>query len=102
MLAPPHRAFLNGKMDLTAVEGLGDLIHAETAAQRRQAMRQMEGDLANLYADWRRRILKVTSTFYCWHSILKVTSSFYCLHSILKVTSTFYCPLSILRTSTFY
>jgi tRNA modification GTPase len=53
------RAFLGGKMDLTEVEGLGDLIHAETSAQRRQAVRQMEGDLGNLYSDWRKRILKV-------------------------------------------
>ncbi|XP_076444183.1 5-taurinomethyluridine-[tRNA] synthase subunit GTPB3, mitochondrial-like [Babylonia areolata] len=52
------RAFMNGKMDLTEVEGLGDLIHAETSAQRRQALRQMEGHLGNLYSDWRTRILK--------------------------------------------
>ena len=36
------RAFLNGKMELTEVEGLADLIHAETEAQRKQALRQME------------------------------------------------------------
>lgn len=36
------RAFLNGKLDLTEVEGLADLIHAETEAQRKQALRQME------------------------------------------------------------
>lgn len=36
------RAFFNGKLDLTEVEGLGDLIHAETEAQRRQALRQMD------------------------------------------------------------
>ena len=38
----PHRAFLNGKLELTEVEGLADLIHAETEAQRKQALRQME------------------------------------------------------------
>ena len=37
-----YRAFFNGKLDLTAVEGLADLIHAETEAQRKQALRQME------------------------------------------------------------
>ena len=37
-----RRAFFNGKLDLTEVEGLGDLIHAETEAQRKQALRQME------------------------------------------------------------
>ena len=36
------RAFFSGKLGLTEVEGLGDLIHAETEAQRRQALRQME------------------------------------------------------------
>ena len=36
------RAFFNGKFDLTEVEGLADLIHSETEAQRKQALRQME------------------------------------------------------------
>ena len=53
-----RRSFLNGKLDLTEVEGLGDLIHAETEAQRKQAVRQMEGDLARLYTGWRKRIIK--------------------------------------------
>ena len=52
------RAFLNGKIDLTAAEGLLDLIEAETAAQRRQALRQMEGGLAALYEDWRARLMR--------------------------------------------
>ncbi|XP_062452195.1 tRNA modification GTPase GTPBP3, mitochondrial isoform X3 [Rhea pennata] len=47
-----RRAFHNGKLDLTAVEGLGDLIQAETEAQRRQALRQMEGELGRLYQRW--------------------------------------------------
>ncbi len=41
-----RRAFDNGKMDLTAAEGLADLIAAETESQRRQALRQMDGALA--------------------------------------------------------
>ena len=40
-----RRAFLNGKLDLAAVEGLADLIDAETEAQRRQALRQLDGVL---------------------------------------------------------
>jgi len=52
------RAFLNGKVDLTAAEGLLDLVDAETAAQRRQALRQMEGGLAALYEDWRGRLIR--------------------------------------------
>ncbi|XP_053906470.1 tRNA modification GTPase GTPBP3, mitochondrial isoform X2 [Cuculus canorus] len=47
-----RRAFRRGKLDLTAAEGLGDLIRAETEAQRRQALRQMEGELGRLYERW--------------------------------------------------
>ncbi|NXV73757.1 GTPB3 GTPase, partial [Atlantisia rogersi] len=47
-----RRAFHHGKLDLTAAEGLGDLIRAETEAQRRQALRQMEGELGQLYQRW--------------------------------------------------
>ncbi|NXB50492.1 GTPB3 GTPase, partial [Leucopsar rothschildi] len=46
------RAFRRGKLDLTAAEGLRDLIGAETEAQRRQALRQMEGELGQLYQGW--------------------------------------------------
>ncbi|MDA1089126.1 MAG: tRNA uridine-5-carboxymethylaminomethyl(34) synthesis GTPase MnmE [Proteobacteria bacterium] len=52
-----RRAFENGKMDLTAAEGLADLIEAETSAQRKQALRQLEGELGRLYEDWRQRLL---------------------------------------------
>lgn len=52
-----RRAFYNGKLDLTAAEGLADLVAAETAAQRRQALRQMNGALQRLYDDWRQRLL---------------------------------------------
>ncbi|XP_078417636.1 5-taurinomethyluridine-[tRNA] synthase subunit GTPB3, mitochondrial [Cetorhinus maximus] len=52
------RAFQNGKLDLTEVEGLGDLIHAETEAQRRQALRQMAGDLGHLYGGWSERLTR--------------------------------------------
>ncbi|XP_041366571.1 tRNA modification GTPase GTPBP3, mitochondrial-like [Gigantopelta aegis] len=52
------RAFMNGKLDLTAVEGLADLISAETEAQRKQALRQLDGDLSRIYTDWRGRLIK--------------------------------------------
>ncbi|MBN8649062.1 MAG: tRNA uridine-5-carboxymethylaminomethyl(34) synthesis GTPase MnmE [Caulobacterales bacterium] len=51
------RAFRNGKMDLTQAEGLADLIDAETEAQRKQAMRQMRGDLKNQAHMWRDEIV---------------------------------------------
>ncbi len=53
-----RRAFLNGKLDLTAVEGLADLIAAETEAQRRQAQRQASGELARLYDGWRAALVR--------------------------------------------
>jgi tRNA modification GTPase len=56
-----RRAFEGGKIDLTGVEGLADLIDAETAAQRRQALRQSGGVLGRLYAGWRQRLLESTA-----------------------------------------
>jgi tRNA modification GTPase len=53
-----RRAFLAGKLDLTAAEGLADLIDATSAAQARAALRQMDGALGALYADWRERLLR--------------------------------------------
>ncbi|MBM3776089.1 MAG: tRNA uridine-5-carboxymethylaminomethyl(34) synthesis GTPase MnmE [Acidobacteria bacterium] len=52
-----RRAFDHGKLDLTAAEGLADLINAETEAQARQALRQMRGALAGLYEGWRKRLI---------------------------------------------
>lgn len=52
-----RRAFENGKLDLTEVEGLADLIGAETEMQRRQALRQLGGGLAELCAQWREALV---------------------------------------------
>lgn len=52
-----RRAFERGKLDLTEVEGLADLIDAETAGQRRQALRQMSGALGRLYEGWRQSLI---------------------------------------------
>ena len=54
-----RRAFLNGRMDLTAAEGIADLIAAETEAQRRQALRQADGALARLYGEWTERLTRL-------------------------------------------
>lgn len=48
-----RRAFEHGKLDLTEAEGIADLVAAETAAQRRQALQQMDGALHRLYESWR-------------------------------------------------
>jgi tRNA modification GTPase len=53
-----RRAFENGKLDLTAVEGLADLVAAETQGQRRQAFRQMKGLLGNRAESWRQRLIQ--------------------------------------------
>ena len=48
-----RRAVENGKLDLTRAEAIADLVDAETQAQRRQALRQYDGALADLYEGWR-------------------------------------------------
>ncbi|KAM5239185.1 5-taurinomethyluridine-[tRNA] synthase subunit GTPB3, mitochondrial [Ctenodactylus gundi] len=53
-----RRAFAHGKLSLTEVEGLADLIHAETEAQRRQALRQLDGELGQLCRGWAEAITK--------------------------------------------
>jgi tRNA modification GTPase len=52
-----RRAVENGKLDLTRAEALADLIDAETEGQRRQALRQYEGVLYELYESWRTRLI---------------------------------------------
>lgn len=52
-----RRAFLGGKLDLTRAEAIADLVDAETAAQRRQALRQLDGGLAGLVEEWRSRLI---------------------------------------------
>ncbi len=53
-----RRAFENGKLDLTEAEAVADLVDAETTAQRRQALRQMDGALGRLYDGWRDRLTR--------------------------------------------
>lgn len=52
-----RRAVLNGKMDLTAAEGLADLIAAQTEVQRRQALRQLDGALGERFEGWRTAVM---------------------------------------------
>ncbi|MBW8638350.1 tRNA uridine-5-carboxymethylaminomethyl(34) synthesis GTPase MnmE [Hoeflea sp. WL0058] len=54
-----RRAFDNGKMDLTAVEGLADLIAAETEAQRKMALEQSTGSLLEIYRRWRNELIRI-------------------------------------------
>jgi tRNA modification GTPase len=54
-----RRAFLNGKLDLLQAEAIADLAAAETEAQRRQALRQLDGELGSLYRGWRDRLTRI-------------------------------------------
>jgi tRNA modification GTPase len=54
-----RRAFENNKMDLTKAEAIADLVDAETKAQKKQALRQMEGELGRLYEGWRFKLKNI-------------------------------------------
>ena len=53
-----RQAFEGGKMELTQVEGLSDLINADTEEQRKQALAQMSGVQRDMYEGWRAQLLK--------------------------------------------
>lgn len=54
-----RRAFYNNKLDLTEIEGLADLIAAETEGQRKQALKQLSGNLSLIYEAWRKNLLRL-------------------------------------------
>lgn len=56
-----RRALENGRMDLTQIEGLADLIDAETEAQRRQAIAVMSGDLGRKAQLWRADLVRASA-----------------------------------------
>ena len=64
-----RRAMENGKLDLTQVEGLGDLIEAETEAQRKQALRVLSGHLGQHVEAWRENLIRAAA-------LLEVTIDF--------------------------
>ncbi len=53
-----RRAVENGRLDLTRAEAIGDLIAADTEAQRLLALRQYDGALADQYSRWRERLIR--------------------------------------------
>lgn len=53
-----RRALENGVLDLAQVEGLADLIDAETEAQRRQAVRVLSGSVGQKVEGWRRDLIR--------------------------------------------
>ncbi|MDO8800263.1 tRNA uridine-5-carboxymethylaminomethyl(34) synthesis GTPase MnmE [Phenylobacterium sp.] len=58
-----RRAFENGKLDLAQAEGVADLIEAETEAQRRQALAQVEGALGRAHQRWRGDLIEALANF---------------------------------------
>ena len=56
-----RRALENGQLSLSQVEGLADLIEAETEAQRRQALRVLSGDLGDLAEGWRQKLIRAAA-----------------------------------------
>lgn len=56
-----RRALANGRLDLTQVEALSDLIESETEAQRQQAMRVLSGDLGRKCGDWRKDLIRAVA-----------------------------------------
>jgi len=64
-----RRALANGRLDLTQVEALADLLESETEAQRRQAMRVFSGSLGEKCVEWRMSLLRALT-------LLEVTIDF--------------------------
>lgn len=56
-----HRAFLNGKMDLTQAEAVADIIHARSEAALRNASRQLEGALGSRMKEFRQQLIDFTA-----------------------------------------
>jgi tRNA modification GTPase len=56
-----RRALESERLDLAQVEGLADLLDAETEAQRRQALRVLSGDLGRRAEGWRRALVRAAA-----------------------------------------
>ncbi len=58
-----RRAFANGRLDLVEIEGLGDLLHAQTQAQRQQALAQTQGLASKVFENWRQQIIEILAYY---------------------------------------
>jgi tRNA modification GTPase len=56
-----RRALFNGKINLSEVEGLADLLAAETESQRRDAVKRADGFIARRFSGWRDRLLLIAA-----------------------------------------
>lgn len=57
------QAFLNGRLDLTQVESIADLIEAQTESQRKLALKNANGEEAKLYKSWRDTLVKILAWY---------------------------------------
>ncbi|MBD5405780.1 tRNA uridine-5-carboxymethylaminomethyl(34) synthesis GTPase MnmE [bacterium] len=57
------QAFLNGRLDLTQVEAVADLIEAQTESQRKLALKNANGEEAKLYSSWREKLVKILAWY---------------------------------------
>lgn len=57
-----RRAFEHGKLDLTEAEAVADLIDADSAAQRRQALGQLDGAMSVAVRVWRKRLIEARAS----------------------------------------
>ena len=85
-----RRAFLNGRIDLVAAEGLADLLEAETEAQRRQAMRVAAGAIGQRAERWRKTLIEAGA-------LVEVTIDFADEEVPEAVAETVYVQLEALR-----
>ncbi|CUM48065.1 unnamed protein product [Debaryomyces fabryi] len=53
-----RRAFINGRFDLTEIEGIREMIDAETESQRVAALSSLTGDTKKIFSEWREQIVK--------------------------------------------
>lgn len=61
-----RRAFLAGKIDLTGAEAIADLVDADTDAQRRQALAQLDGGLTARLEGWRAALIDILAHAEAW------------------------------------
>ncbi len=51
------RAFINGKIDLLQAEAINDLVKSDTKVKSQQALKQLKGDVSNIYENWRKSLI---------------------------------------------
>ncbi len=58
-----RRALENGKIDLIQAEGIFDLIESQTSIQRKQAIRELQGDVGGKYTKWSEKLKEILALY---------------------------------------